>query len=275
MNPAGRLALAAVLCSLANAGGVRSGQWQPQTLHDFECYVQSAEARMDSRQPFLLADANPALNAQVVHGKIQTIAPNGANPHKITGGQLYDWVGTVFIPGATLERLIRMLQDYDHRARYFPDVIAASKLLCRRGENQFRFTMRLKEPAVIDTEDEVVWEQVDPHRWRCRSYSTNVQEVGKDHGYLRQLYSYWRVAEVEKGVYVEGQTITVSDAFGSLTRAIGSMMGINPEKSLKRSLESMRDSVLKPGAEFPAPASGLPECGEPFRPGNCASKPAQ
>jgi hypothetical protein len=209
--------------------------------------------------------------------RIQTIAPNGANPHKLNGGHLYDWVGAVFIPGATLDKLVRMLQDYDHRAAYFPETIASSKLLCRSGNSHFRYTMRMKEPAVIDVESDVAWEQVDPHRWRCRSYSTSAAEVGKDHGYLRRLYSWWRFSETPQGIFVEAETITLSDEFGGMTRAFGSaLMGINPEKSLRHSLESMRESVLKPGLEIPALPAGLPDCGAAVaRPGTCAAAPAR
>jgi hypothetical protein len=47
-------------------------------------------------------------------------------------------------------------------------------------------------------------------------------------------------------------------------------MGINPEKSLKHSLASMRESVLRPDLEIPALPDGLPECGAaPARPGGC------
>jgi hypothetical protein len=251
---------------------IPAGQPKPRTQHEFECYVQSAEARMNARQAFVLADTDTALNNQLVREKrVQTIAPNGANPHKLTGGHLYDWIGSVFIPGANLEKLVRMLQDYDHRATYFPETIATSKLLCRTGKNHFRYTMRMKEPAVIDVESDVVWEQVDTHRWRCRSYSLKTEEVGKDHGYLRQLYSYWRFSETGKGVYVEAETITLSDEFGGMTRALGSaLMGINPEKSLKHSLESMRGSILKLGLDIPALPEALPECGAAVpRPSGC------
>lgn len=247
-------------------------QSKPQTQHEFECYVQSAEARMDARKAFVLADSDTALNTQLVRDKnVATVLANGPNPHKLNGGHLYDWIGTVFIPGASLEKLVAMLQDYDHRANYFPETITTSKLLCRTGNDHFRYSMRLKEPAVIDIESDVVWEKVDAHRWRCRSYSTKTSEVGKDHGYLRQLDSYWRFSEVDKGVYVEAETITLSDEFGSMTRALGSMlMGINPEKSLKHSLASMRESVLNPGLEIPAQPAGLPACGTAIaRPSGC------
>lgn len=266
----------AIISLTLGSATLRAQQLKPETVHDFDCYVQSAEARGEARKVFLLADADSALNAQILRGqKPQTVAGNGANPHQIAGGQVYDWIGSIFIPGASLEKTVAMLRDYDHRAQYFSETVSSSKLLCHTGENHFRYTMRLKEPAVIDVESDVTWERVDAHRWRCRSLSTQVHEVGKDHRYLQRLYSYWRFAETGKGVYVEGETITLSGEFGSLMRGLGSMMGINPEKSLKHSLESMRETMLRPGLQVPPLPSGLPPCGEPSQPGGCAAAAAK
>ena len=271
------LGLAAVGCVSAPLW-LAAGQPKPQTQREFECYVQSAEGRLDTRKAFLLADFDAALNKQLTSEKrIATIAANGANPHKLSGGHLYDWMGAVFVPGAKVDKLVRMLQDYDHRATYFPETIATSKLLCRTGTDHFTYTMRMKEPAPIDVDSDVVWERVDGRRWRCRSYSTKTVEVGKDHGYLRQLYSYWRFAETEKGVYVEAETITLSDEFGGMSRAFGSMlMGINPEKSLRHSLEAMRESVSKPNLDIPALPEGTGACGAPAsRPSGCTTSAAR
>ena len=263
-------AATAIVCCLATSMGLRAQQLKPETVHGFDCYVQSAEARMEARKQFLLSDADTAMRDQVMRGrKIQTVLANGSNPHRVPGGQLYDWIGAVLIPGATVERTVHMLQDYDHRARYFPEIISSSKLQCRAGAARFGFTMQLKEPAVIEAQNDVVWEQVDPARWRCRSYSTGVREIGKNHGYLQRLYSYWRFHETDKGVLVESETITLSGEFNSLSRALGSMMGINPEKSLKRTLESMRDSVLNKDLQFAPPPTAITECGEPVRPAAC------
>jgi len=266
----------AAISSFAIPSALNALQLKPETVRDFECYVQAAEQRMTSRQTFLLADANSTLDAKLVSGRrIETVEASGSNPHKVAGGLIFDWIGSVFIPGVSAERTVRMLQDYDHRAQYFSETISASKLLCRKGENQFHYSMRLREPAVIDVESDVVWERMDPHCWRCRSYSTEVRAVGKDKGYLRKLYSYWRFGEVESGVYVEGETITLSDQFGSLMRGLGSMMGINPEKSLRHSLDSMRETLLKPGTQFPSSPASLPECGEPYQPAGCTVQPGR
>jgi hypothetical protein len=265
-----------IACCLLFPAGLPAQQLKPETEKQFDCYVQAAEARMDARKAFLLADTDTALSEQIVRGqKIRTIEANGPNPHKLASGQLYDWIGASFIPGTTLERLLAMLQDYGHRARYFPETISDSKLLCLTGTERFQYSMRMKEPAILDVESDVTWERVDPQRWRLRSLSTHVAEVGKDHGYLRRLYSYWRFAGTEKGVFVESETITLSDEFGSMTRMLGSaLMGINPEKSLRHSLTSMRESVLKPGMEIPKLPAGLPACGVPVPRAACAAAPS-
>lgn len=263
--------LAAAGCCLAAASGLRAQTLKPETVHEFDCYVQSAEARMAARKAFLLADADPALMQSLVRDrKIQTVLGNGPNPHRISGAMIYDWIGAIFLPGAAVDRTVRMLQDYDHRAQYFPEMIASAHLACRTGADRFGFAMQLKEPAVIDSENDVVWERVDEHRRRCRSYSTSVKEIGKQHGYLLRLNSYWRFSETGGGVIVEGQTITLSGEFGSFMRALGSLAGINPEKSLRKTLASMRETMGKPGLEFAAPGSDKPDCGEPVRPAACA-----
>ena len=160
-----------IACCLLFPAGLAAQQLKPETEKQFDCYVQAAEARMDARKAFLLADTDTALSEQIVRGqKIRTIEANGPNPHKLAGGQLYDWSGASFIPGTTLERLLAMLQDYGHRARYFPETIADSKLLCLTGTERFQYSMRMKEPAVLDVESDVAWERVDPQRWRGRRH---------------------------------------------------------------------------------------------------------
>ena len=68
----------------------------------------------------------------------------------------------------------------------------------------------------------------------------------------------------------------MSEEFGSMTRMRGAaLMGINPEKSLRHSLTSMRDTILKPGLEIAQPPAGLPACGAPVPRPACAATPAK
>jgi len=34
-----------------------------------------------------------------------------------------------------------MLQDYNHRAQYFPEIISSARLLCRSGDERFGFAI--------------------------------------------------------------------------------------------------------------------------------------
>jgi hypothetical protein len=254
------------------AAAVRAQSAKPEAVQAFECYVQSAEARMQASQRFLAADSDSALRDQLVRDqKVVVTATNGSNPHKVTGGLIFDLTGAIFIPGVQLERVIRMLQDYDHRVQYMGEIVSASKLLCRTGEDRFGFDITLKEPAAIETENDVTWEYVDEHRRRYRSYSTKVHELGKQHNYVIRLNSYWRVAETPAGVYIQAETISLSGEIGSLLRTLGAIAGIRPENSLKKTLEQVRQSVLQPRFEFARPPSGLPACGEPVRPAGCGN----
>src|SRR5579872_5999196 len=140
------LAVAVVFCCFAIPGRLPAQAVKPQTTQEFECYVQAAEAKMAARKAFLVVDGDAALTQSVVHDlKVETVPGNGPNPHKITGAMVYDWIGSVFIPGVTGDLTIRVLQDYDHRPLYFPEIVATSRLLCRSGENRFGYAMRMKE----------------------------------------------------------------------------------------------------------------------------------
>jgi hypothetical protein len=63
----------------------------------------------------------------------------------------------------------------------------------------------------------------------------------------------------------------MSGEFGSFMRTLGSVMGINPEKSLKKSLASIREAVENPKLEFALPPAGGTECGAAFRPTGCTT----
>src|SRR6185295_12332602 len=100
----------------------------------------------------------------------------------VSGGLIHDWVGSVFIPGATLEKTMAMVQDYNrHKDIYKPEVID-SRLLSRNG-GEFHIFLRLLKKKVItvvlNTEHEVKYSQVDRTKWRSVSRNTTNTEVDK------------------------------------------------------------------------------------------------
>jgi len=129
-------ALAALACAVSlNAGPARASDLKPQTVAAFQKYVSVTDARFDSelagRGPFLWFEAQPeprraAIQADLRAGKVVSerleTRENGVKL-EIPGGLVHHWIGTVFIPGATLAETLAFEQDYDHHQEYFwPDV---------------------------------------------------------------------------------------------------------------------------------------------------------
>src|SRR3974377_1381903 len=82
---------------------------KPETAQAYQCYAHAAEGRIASRKTFLIADSDPTLLTALLRGGgAKTLSGNGPNPHKVPGGQVFDWVGAVFVPSTTIARTVQM-----------------------------------------------------------------------------------------------------------------------------------------------------------------------
>ena len=156
-----------------------AGELKPQTLEAFDRYIRQTEQRLDARTTFLWADESAARAQRVRQGQI-AVEPFGPRPEtSVPDGLVHDWVGSIFIPGATLAKTLAVMQDYDHKEAYRPEVMA-SRTLSRNG-NDFHVYMRLLKKKVItvvlDTEHDVHYFQVGPEKWRSISRTTRIAEV--------------------------------------------------------------------------------------------------
>ena len=169
-----------------------AAELKPKTIEVFDRYVQLAEARMDVGSTtgalFLYVDRLPEArrtaayaelrDGRVVIEKLETL-DNGA-PIPVPGGMIHHWAGTVFIPGATLEQTLALVEDYDHHQDYYKPDVMRSKILARNG-NDFRIYLRFYKKkvltSILDTEHEVHYVVVDAtHAW-SRSRTTHIREV--------------------------------------------------------------------------------------------------
>jgi len=263
-------ALATLLLAPAPAEAV---ELNPQAIEAFDRYVKLSEARIDAElargAPFLwldtLADArrekaHADLRAgRVVIEKLETL--DDGKPIKSPGAIIHHWIGTVFIPGASLEQTLALIQDYDHHQDYYKPDVMRSKILARNG-NDFRVYLRFYKKkvltSVVDSEHEIHYEPVDSTRAWSRSRSTLIRELenagesderlkpeGNDRGLLWRIYTYWRFEQKDGGTYVECQSI-------SLTRDIPSGLGwlirpfveSIPRESLTFTLGATRSTLL-------------------------------
>jgi hypothetical protein len=278
--------LMAGLCALA--GPASGADLEPPTLAAFNRYVQRTEAQIDSelahREPFLRveslpgdrrAEAGAELRAgRVVIERLDTLDESGrgdrGKPIAVPGGMIHHWIGTVFIPGATLAQTLALEEDYDHHQEYFRPDVMRSRIL-RHDGNDFGIELRLYKKKVIttvlDTEHEVHYTLADStHAW-SRSRTTRVQEVdnagrrgerlepeGHDRGLLWRMNTYWRFEEKDGGTYVECQSISLTrDIPTGLGWLIGPYVTSVPRESLTFTLAATRSAVLQRIGERAAP----------------------
>ena len=143
----------------------------------------------------------------------------------IDGGLINHWRGTVLVPNVKLDNLLKVLQEPQTDKHKQEDVIS-SRVVSRDGDSQKVF-LRLRRTkfvtVVYDTEYDVDYKRLAPDRALSNSISTKIVEIenpgtpreralpeGDDHGYMWRLNSYWRYKQVDGGVLVEIESLTLS-----------------------------------------------------------------
>jgi hypothetical protein len=173
----------------------------------------------------------------------------------VPDGLVHHWVGAAFVPGATIDRVLALLQDYNRHGQIYRPYVAQSKLIARDGD-VFLFFLRFYQKKVItvvlNSEHEGVFSRPAPDRASSRIHSTRIAEVeepgtprekqkpvGNDGGYLWRLNTYWRLLERDGGVYVECESISLTrDIPFGLGFIIGPFVTSIPRESLEFTLRT-------------------------------------
>jgi hypothetical protein len=273
------LALIFAAC-LALPAPANAADLQPQTAKAYDRYIELTSAHVDSELaqsgPYLwvehlqaaqrAADEEQLRNGQLVIERLETL--DSGKPIPAPGGIIHHWVGTVFVPGATLAQTLSFMQDYDHKVEYFKPDIVRSKILRHEGDDYFvllRFYKKKIITTVIDTDQEVHYHVLDSTHAYSRSRTTRVQEVenagksdekleveGNDRGFMWRMNTYWRFEEKDGGTYVECQAISLTrDIPTGLGWMVGSFVTSVPRESLTFTLTTARTALLQRTATHP------------------------
>lgn len=258
-----------IICGLTYVGAAQ----QTQTTEAFNRYIAAAERRvMQARgksDSFLRVDALPAAQSAQVMSRLRqgevVIEKQGETPSEIPGGLIHDWVGTVLIPKVTIAQVLTLIQDYDHSTRYYSPDVMQSRLVSHNGDD-FQVFMRLRKKKVVtvvlDTEYNVHYGRRDAAHQFSFSRSTRVSEIadpgtpnertlaaGHDHGFMWRLNSYWAFEQVDEGVLVECEAISLTRGIPSgLGWMIGPFVNSIPRESLQFTLDATRKALKQPKA---------------------------
>jgi hypothetical protein len=259
----------AILCVAQPVG---AADLQPKTVAAFERYVVAVETQRQSTASFLWIDGDsPAQGAQrdrVRRGEllIEALTTRDAGRKiDIPDGLVHHWLGAVFVPKATLEQAVALLQDYDRHADIYTPNVARSRLVARDGDTlrvYLRFLMtKMAVTAVVNSDHEARFTRISPRQAESRIISTRIAEVenagtlqerekpvGHDSGYLWRLNSYWRFEERDGGVYVQCESISLSRGipFG-FSWLIGPFVTGIPRDTLTFTLETTRKALATGG----------------------------
>lgn len=260
---------------------VNAADLQPQTAQAYDRYIEltgaQVAAELAQSGPYLWVERLPAAqraaheeqlrNGQLVIERLETL--DSGKPIPTPGGIIHHWIGTIFVPGATLTQTLSFMQDYDHKVEYFKPDIVRSKILRHEGDDYFvqlRFYKKKIITTVIDTDQEVHYHVVDSGHAYSRSRTTRVQEVenagksdekleaeGHDHGFMWRMNTYWRFEEKDGGTYIECQAISLTrDIPTGLGWMVGSFVTSVPRESLTFTLTTARAGLLQRAATQPA-----------------------
>jgi hypothetical protein len=245
---------------------------RPDTQEAFERYVKLVEARNDAelkRGTDLLwidglpgeqrAEAYAALKRGEVKMQKLEMLDNG-KPIACPGGMIHHWTGVVFIPGAKLEDVLSVLEDYDRHSAYYAPDVEKSKMELRTGDH-FRVFLRFRRHKVItvvlNTEHEVEYFHDAPGKAHSRSSAVRIAEVenagkrderektpGDDGGFLWRMETWWRMEERDGGVYVQSEVASLTrDIPAVLAWMIKPFVTSIPKESLTFTLEATRKAV--------------------------------
>jgi hypothetical protein len=260
-------------------GSANATDLQPQAAQAYDRYVQLTQAQVDSElakgEPYLWVERLPEArraaadqqlrNGQIVIERLSTLDAGKTIP--VPGGIIHHWIGTIFVPHATLTQTLSFMQDYDHKVDYFKPDITRSKILRHQGDDYFvllRFYKKKIVTTVIDTDQQVHYHVVDATRAWSRSRTTRVQEVenagqsneklepeGHDRGFLWRMNTFWRFTEKDGGTYIECQAISLTrDIPMGLGWMVGPFVSSVPKESLTFTLATARAALLHSPSAF-------------------------
>jgi len=257
-----------LVCSMTGATRSHAAELRKETLDAWNQYVAASQQRIkdraDGAAPFLWTDEDPTRARVVSQGGIE-VAPSmndGSKP--VPHGLIHDWVGAVFIPNTSIDKVAATVRDYDRYQQFFQPTVVDSRVLAHSDrEDQYAIKWVNKVLFVnagVDATCRTQFVRVDDRRLYSTSYSTSLRQIlnygaSGEHdlapdigsGYVWRLYTFARYQERDGGVYVEIEALALTrDIPASLRFIVAPEVKKLSRKSLSDSLQQTRAAVQNP-----------------------------
>jgi putative flippase GtrA len=265
------LFLAALLTGTTAA---EAAELRPKTLEAWRACVEATEQRLArelfSSKGFLAMDfqdkskalrsRRTVFSGEILIEEIVTLDKNG-RPIHIPDGEVHHWRGAAFIPGVTLETVLEPLENPSPENAKQEDVLDYRVL--EKAPGRHKLYLQLQRSRIVtvryNTEHLVRYRRHGPNRASSSSVATKIAELesardsqerekpqGRDRGFLWRMNSYWRYEQVDGGVLVECESLTLSRSVPSILQLMARPLinGVARE-SMERTLQSLRTRMVE------------------------------
>jgi len=247
---------------------------ESRTLRAWSAYVEATERRIareiESGSRFLALDFQPF---SLADRELRTIASGGipvagmatfdprGREFTVDGGAIHHWRGCVLVPGANLEEVLSRIANPGPPDELQEDVLDSAVL--GRGPDWLKIYLKLQRSKIVtvvyNTEHLVSYRRHKEGRASSRSEALKIAELefpnsarekekpqGSDHGFLWRLNSYWRYQQVDGGVLVECESLSLSRSVPVLLEfLIRPIINRTARQSMQRTLAELRDRLIR------------------------------
>jgi len=251
-----------------------AAELKPATVKAFDRYVQLTEARIQRElqgdAPFLWMDRLAGAQRSEVRQRLNAREPlverlethDRGRDIDVPDGMIHHWIGTVVIPGATVDGALTLFQSYDRYAEIYAPRVRHAKLIRHTGD-RFRVYLRLFVEkvltVVLNTEYDIEYRRLPNQRAHVASRSTKITEVadagtpeeralpeGRDRGFLWRLNNYCSFEQRGTDTYMQCETVSLSRGIPPvLSLIIRPFVTSVPRESLAFTLEMTRDRLIR------------------------------
>lgn len=162
------------------------------TLAAYDRYVAATERRLEAERsgaaPFFWIDQQtPAVRARVMarleRGEVvveRLETREGGRSIDTPDGLIHHWLGTVWMPGVDLDRLVGFVQEYDRYPQIFNPMIPRTRVLAREGDRfvvQMRTSVKKVIAVVMDGDYTIDYHRLGANRLWTTNVASNLYQV--------------------------------------------------------------------------------------------------
>jgi hypothetical protein len=223
-----------------------------------------AQQSADPTQLLSIEPGSPTLEPVQSHDGFLIRSPRGGGI-PVPYGLVHHWYGTVFLPNTHIPELLVVLQDYDNYSAVYHPGVVESKLISREGDE---FTYRLKFiqkgfgiKAGLIGDFKTTYCRVTDDSGYSVTRAINLTELAdpgtpdehalslsQSHGYVERAFTVARYRQVQGGVYLQLETLTLSrDVPAAIRWMVSPLIQRFSRQTMADTLEKLRTRVLGTG----------------------------